>query len=320
MSEWPNCQQVVWPKDSWRLRVRFSVSSLRLRHAIQYGIFCEDPLERFPPDLSRVANVYQAKLSEVNDPEKKKALRRIQLAAAWNNLFRALRGDQVYLLIPDCSDIALMSNAPAGKKWLVTKPVQVNGRSVCWSVPFEAVTGEEVEINLTEANLLDLASLDKVPSGNSTKLLGTLLILTATALTIAMIGCQTPQVTSTQTPPADAIQQPSPFLDRGRYSEHLGLCVDDCLRNHGFIRPWIVVTGSDQTVWFVAERLKSEQRFDRVYVGVPPGDKVTASITPYQFYASDWAILGKLLVGGVYRIEAESIAREIMQRLNDNAK
>ena len=165
-------EQVIWPKDSWRLRVRFSVSSLGLCHAVQYGIFSEDPLERFPSDLRRVENVYHANLNEVSDPEKQRVLRKIQLAAVWNNLFRALRGDQVYLLIPGCSDIALMSNAPAGKKWLVTKQVQLNDRLLCWSVPFEAVAGEEVEISLTEGNVLDLASLDKVPGGNATRLAG----------------------------------------------------------------------------------------------------------------------------------------------------
>ena len=146
-----------------------------------------------------------------------------------------------------------------------------------------------------------------------------LLILTAVALAMALSGCRTPQSTSrTQASLANASQQPSPFLDRGQYSEQLAFCVDGCLRNHGFIRPWIVVKGSNETVWFVAERFDSEQKFDRIYLRVTPGGNVTASITPYQFYASDWAILGKLLVGDTYRLEAESIAGEIAQKLNEN--
>jgi len=93
---------------------------------------------------------------------------------------------------------------------------------------------------------------------------------------------------------------------------------DDSLRTHGFTRPWIVVKGSDEAVWFVAERFHSEQKFDRIYVRVTPRGNVTASITPYQFYASDWAIVGKLFVGDTYRLEAESIAGEITQKLNEN--
>jgi hypothetical protein len=111
-----------------------------------------------------------------------------------------------------------------------------------------------------------------------------------------------------------------PFLDPEQYSHQLGLDIDDALRTHGFTRPWIVVKGSNEAVWFVAERFDSEQKFDRLYVRVTPEGNVTASITPYQFYASDWAILGKLLVGDTYRLEAESIAGEITQKLNDNAK
>ena len=105
--------------------------------------------------------VFQQKLAETNDPEKRRTLRRMQLAGVWGHWFRTPRGDEVYLVVPASSDIALISNAPAGAKWLVTKPVQINGRPFCWSVAFEAVPGEEVEIALAEGNLLDLDALDR---------------------------------------------------------------------------------------------------------------------------------------------------------------
>ena len=153
-------EHAAWPSDAWRLRLRLSVPSLD-PPAVQYGVFSEDPHRRFSSDLRRVEQVYQQKLAEADDPEKRQALRRIQLAGVWNHLFRALTADQVYLLVPTCTDTALMSNAPAGAKWLVTKPVQINARPFCWSVPFEAIPGEEVEITLAENNLLDLDALDK---------------------------------------------------------------------------------------------------------------------------------------------------------------
>ena len=152
-------EQVAWPTDAWRLRLRLSVPSLD-PPAVQYGVFSQDPRKRFPADLRGVEPVYQRKLAETADPGKRQALRRIQLAAVWSHLFRELRGDQVHLLVPPCSDTALMSNAPAGAKWLVTKPVQIGGRSCCWSVPFEASPGQEIEITLAEDNLLDLEALD----------------------------------------------------------------------------------------------------------------------------------------------------------------
>jgi hypothetical protein len=53
-----------------------------------------------------------------------------------------------------------MSNAPAGSRWVVTKPVQIGDRTVAWSVPFKAVAGEETALELDETNALDLATLD----------------------------------------------------------------------------------------------------------------------------------------------------------------
>lgn len=155
-------EQVAWPRDAWRLRLRLSVPALDLP-VVQYGVFSEDPRARFSSDLKRVEQVYQQKLAEIGNPEKRQVLRRIQLAGVWSHLFRALRGDEVHLLVPPCSDTALMSNAAAGAKWLVTKPVQINGRPFCWSVPFEPVPGEEVEVTLAENNLLALDALDKDP-------------------------------------------------------------------------------------------------------------------------------------------------------------
>lgn len=152
-------EQRAWPRDVWRLRLRLSMPSLE-PPAVQYGVFSEDPRKTFSSDLKRVEPVYQQKLTETEDPGQRSALRRIQLGAVWSHLFRALRGDQVYLLVSPCSDTALVSNDPAGPKWLVTKPVQIGGRPCCWSVPFGAAPGQEIEITLAEDSLLDLEALD----------------------------------------------------------------------------------------------------------------------------------------------------------------
>ena len=151
--------QVAWPKDAWRLRLRLSAPALD-PPVVQYGIFSEDPRKGFSSDLKRVEQVFQQQLAEVADPSKRQALRGIQLAGAWSHLFRTLRGDQVYLLVSPCADLALMSNGPTGAKWLGTKPVQIGGRPWCRSVPFEAAPGQEIEIALTEDNLLDLEALE----------------------------------------------------------------------------------------------------------------------------------------------------------------
>jgi hypothetical protein len=145
--------------------------------------------------------------------------------------------------------------------------------------------------------------------------------LILTSIAIAIMGCRMPQATLRQEASlVGADQQSTPFLDRGQYSDRLGRALDDSLRNHRFTLPWIAVRGSDGSAWFIAERFESEHRFDRIYVRVTPEDKVTASITPYQFHASDWASLGRVFVGDTYRAEAESMTREITEKLNKNRK
>jgi len=83
----------------------------------------------------------------------------------------------------------------------------------------------------------------------------------------------------------------------------------DALASHRFSIPWIVVRGSDASLWFVVERFQSEHRFTE-------DEHVTASITPYQFGPSDWAILGTLFAD--FRSETELIAGEIAKKLSDD--
>jgi len=151
--------QVAWPHNAWRLRLLLDVPSLN-PPAVQYAIFSEDPVPRFAADLERAETACRAQLRDIHDADRRQTVRRVQLAGVWNRLFRVIGGDQVYLAIPGCSDPALMSSAPQGNKWLVTKPVQAGGRVFCWSVPFAAVPAQEVAVNLSEHNALDLTALD----------------------------------------------------------------------------------------------------------------------------------------------------------------
>jgi len=148
-----------WPQEAWRLRLAFQASSLS-PPAVQYAIFSEEPTPRFLTDLKRVKEICRVQLKDIHDLNERRARREIQLAGVWGRLFRSVRGDEVHLAVPGCSELVLMSNAPAGKKWLVTKTVQVGGRRCCWSVPFEAVAAQETEVTLTEDNALHLATLD----------------------------------------------------------------------------------------------------------------------------------------------------------------
>ena len=110
--------------------------------------------------------------------------------------------------------------------------------------------------------------------------------------------------------------QGTPFLARAEYPDRLGRVMRDALVSHRFSIPWIVVRGTDGSFWFVAERFQSELRFDRINVNVTADERVTACITPYQYVASDWAILGRLFTD--FGREAELIAREIASKLSED--
>jgi hypothetical protein len=132
-----------------------------------------------------------------------------------------------------------------------------------------------------------------------------------TAISLVVVGCQTPAPEPSHQGSKDG---QSPFLAREEYPERL-LGIQDVLAKHRFDRPWIAVRGEDASTWFVAERLGSGQRFDRIYVHITAGDLVTASITPYDFVINGWASLGKLFVDP--DPEARTIAVEIARRLKE---
>jgi hypothetical protein len=105
-----------------------------------------------------------------------------------------------------------------------------------------------------------------------------------TALVFSAPGCGTHhRIGSRPGSFGEEQRQSTPFLDREDYSDRLGLVMRGAFANHRFSVPWIVVRGSDSSLWFVAERFQAEYRFDRIEVQVTQDEHVTASITPYQF-------------------------------------
>ena len=140
-----------------------------------------------------------------------------------------------------------------------------------------------------------------------------------TALVLAAPGCGTPQRIE-GSPASFSEQQRSsiPLVDRGDYSERIGLAMRDALASHRFVNPWIVVRGTDGSLWIVADRFESQHRFDRVRVQVAADEHVTATITPYQFGPSDWAILGGAFAD--LSPEAKLIAGEIAGKLSGSPR
>jgi hypothetical protein len=90
-----------------------------------------------------------------------------ELSVAWDLGFKEVTGDRVHLLTsaPGVQHIAA-SAGPGGKKWIITKTTRINGKLVFWSIPIEVEMGKEIQINLTEKNMIDLES---IPSTSSRK-------------------------------------------------------------------------------------------------------------------------------------------------------
>lgn len=56
----------------------------------------------------------------------------------------------------------ISSNSAGGKRWVVSKTVQIDGKPACWCIPVEVETGKEVKVTLDKDNMFDLrAAYDK---------------------------------------------------------------------------------------------------------------------------------------------------------------
>ena len=127
--------------------------------AIQYAIVSEDPIAKFGAILRRMEKVWLAQLNDIEDDEKCKTRKVLQRVWTWNHLFRTVPGDEVHLLASESADVTLMSNSSPGTKWVISKPVLLEDRRVCWSIAFEAVAGWQAKIKLKEDSALDLQTI-----------------------------------------------------------------------------------------------------------------------------------------------------------------
>jgi beta-lactamase regulating signal transducer with metallopeptidase domain len=136
-----------WSRKTWRIQL-----SLRVRGSapleVSYAMFDEDPVPAFKASVKK----WQSKNGSVSGEE-----RRAVRAAAWDGVFKRVPGNRLYQL-QSRGVQALASNAPDGKKWIVTKVVQIKGKAFCWSVPVKVKTGNDITVTLTEDKAFDLES------------------------------------------------------------------------------------------------------------------------------------------------------------------
>jgi hypothetical protein len=73
----------------------------------------------------------------------------------WDIGFKTITADKLYLITAQGSS-SMMSNSPAGRKWIVTKSLDMKGKLVCWCIPVDVKMGEMETVTFGEKNMVDL--------------------------------------------------------------------------------------------------------------------------------------------------------------------
>ncbi len=155
-----------WKNRTWQIRPILSVSDLD-PEAAQLALLDSDPIDGYRKALVQNRERFQREIETEDDPSKRSLLKRAQMTSAWDRLFQATAGDQIYLLVPSRTRIdesltrtfLISSNDPAGRKWLATKVVFRGNRPTCWCVQVQTAIGKEVQVELRSDNALDLQQL-----------------------------------------------------------------------------------------------------------------------------------------------------------------
>ena len=144
-----------WKKTTWRINLNLDTPNL-VPPAVQWTVLDKDAVPGFKARAKDMLNSQPRQTGQAGDTAKEEMNRRSQLMVAWEQGFRDVPGDKVYLLTS--APNLFSSNGPGGSKWIITKIVQIKGKLLCWCIPVEVQTGKEVHITLSEQNALDPAS------------------------------------------------------------------------------------------------------------------------------------------------------------------
>ncbi len=127
--------------------------------AVMFAIRDADPLPSYKGRLQSLSEMQRHMKFGASASVAPEAMRQGLLYVAWDAGFRDISGDKIGILFrsPAPYAMAIQSNEPAGRKWLVSRAVQLGEKVVCWCVPFEVRQGEQTQVTLTEANMTNLA-------------------------------------------------------------------------------------------------------------------------------------------------------------------
>jgi len=145
-----------WERTTWRMNIGLDVAGLSPQ-AVQWAIFDQDPVPDFQARVKRMQSYYRKRIEGATDANAKEMERSIGMAVSWDQGFKQITGDRLYLLALGGAHV-ISSNGPDGKKWIVSKSVRIKGKPACWCIAVEVKTGESIDVWLTEDNAFNLGA------------------------------------------------------------------------------------------------------------------------------------------------------------------
>ena len=148
-----------WKSQTWRIHPELDMPSGELQ-AVQFAIFDKDPVPGFTAQVKKSQKFNRQQLNKAGNEADRERLRPIQMAANWDRGFKSVTGDQLYMLANSLDSVpSVSSNSPAGKRWVATKTVRIDGKPTCWCIPVEVKTGEDIGVTFDKSNTFDLRSV-----------------------------------------------------------------------------------------------------------------------------------------------------------------
>ena len=152
----------AWKDSTWQIHPRLNVPELNPK-AVQFAVLDSDPVGQFKKKLLQNRERFRKEIEAEKEPLPRELLKKAQMTATWNSLFRAVHGDQVYLLAPESNPkesltrgTLVSSNSPPGRKWFTTKVEYLENALTCWCVPTDVSVGKSAEIELAKNNRFNI--------------------------------------------------------------------------------------------------------------------------------------------------------------------
>jgi hypothetical protein len=153
-------QQIVKTQaETWQLHLRLDMPAMDPQ-AVQFAILDHDPAPAYKTHIKQMRKSHLQQLDSADTKPWKDQIRFILMKIDWDSGFASVTGVDLFLLTNSprakSSGTVLSSTEPAGKKWIVTKCVDIDGRPYCWSIPVELKIGKPVFVTLDKSNTFDL--------------------------------------------------------------------------------------------------------------------------------------------------------------------